>query len=359
MDAAKLTGNPSALHAAGHAAADRLTASRSELAKLLAVRADSLVFTAGATEANNLVNLAVRRTYPQGKVAALAVDHDSQRLGADYVLEVDPRTGRLLPEDIAGLPADTCCLSVAGVNNELGTVQPLAAINKALGRLRSARAAVGNGLPLLLHVDASQMALVHAVQPQALADADLVSFNGAKFYAFKQSGLLYVKPGLGLRPPFAGGGQEGGFRPGSESVMLAAGLSSALAEVARKRPEAVRRLRELQAAFETRLQDLGGEVAGGRSRFRSPHISTVIFKGHDNESLAFRLSQAGIFVGVGSACHSRSDLLKTSPLKALGYGREEIYSALRFSFGYETTAGELDRVAGVLAGLLGPGRADG
>ena len=83
------------------------------------------------------------------------------------------------------------------------------------------------------------------------------------------------------------------------------------------------------------------------------------FKGHDNESLALQLSQAGIFVGVGSACHSRSDLLETSALKALGYGREEIYSSLRFSFGYETTAAELDRVAEVLGGLLGSGKAAG
>lgn len=358
IEAARLVGNPSALHAAGRSAADRLAACRGELAKLLAVRPGSLIFTAGATEANNLVNLAVRRTYPRGKVAALQVDHDSQRLGADYVLGVDPRTGRLRAEDIAGLPADTCCLSVAGINNELGTIQPLAAVKRSLGRVRSERAAAGNDLPLLLHVDASQMALVHNVQPQALADADLVSFNGAKFYAFKQSGLLYVKPGSGLRPPFVGGGQESGFRPGSESVMLAAGLSLALAEVARQRSEAVRRLRELQAAFETRLRDLGGEAAGGRPQLRSPHISTVVFKGHDNESLALRLSQAGIFVGVGSACHSRSDLLETSALKALGYGREEIYSALRFSFGYETTAAELDRTAGVLAGLLGSEGAD-
>lgn len=350
LDAARQVGNPSALHADGRAAADQLAASRSELAELLAVRPSALVFTAGATEANNLVNLAVRRTYPQGKTAALSIDHDSLRAGADCVLPVGSRDGRLAAETVGRLPDDVCCLSVSGINNELGVIQPLADIKSALGRLRRSRTASGNGLPLLLHVDASQMALVRNVQPQALAAADLVTFNGAKFYAFKQSGLLYVRPGLGLRPPFVGGGQEGGFRPGGESVMLAAGLSAALAEVVRRRPEAVRRLKKLQAGFETRLRALGGEVVGGR--FRSPHISTVVFKGYDNESLVFGLGRDGVSAGVGSACHSRSDLLETSALRALGYGPEEIYGALRFSFGYETTAAQLDQAAGALAGLL-------
>ena len=177
----------------------------------------------------------------------------------------------------------------------------------------------------LLHIDASQMALVHNVQPQALAGADMVTLNGAKFYAFKQSGLLYLDPKLQLRPPFAGGGQENAFRPGSESVMLAVGLSLALAEADRRRETEARRLRPLQAAFEAGLSALGGEVVCGRRRGRSPHISTVIFRGYDNETLALQLSQAGIFVGIGSACHSRRDLLHRSALRALGYGPEEIY----------------------------------
>lgn len=350
--AQKFYGNPSALHAPGVAAIDLLTQIRTSIAKILAVKADHLIFTAGATEANNLIALSLRKTYPQARLACLNIDHDSYRLNADYYLKVDLTSAQITSAQISKIPPDVCCLSLAGINNELGVIQPFALIKQSLKELREQRLKSGNKLPLILHIDASQMALTHSLQPQSLAAADLLTINGAKFYAFKQSGLIYKNPNLNLKAPFKGGEQEQAWRPGSESLLLASGLKTALQEVESQKTIQVKRLKNLQSNFENQLQALGGEVVLKHSSARSPHLTVAIFKDYDNETLALKLSNLGIHVGIGSACHSRSDLLESSALRALGYRSEQIYAALRFSFAYETTKEELDFVLKSLSKLL-------
>ena len=350
--AEELYGNPSALHAPARASADFLAESKQELAKVLAVKPESLIFTAGATEANNLIALSLRKTYPGAKLAGLKIDHDSWRRNADYCLEVSGRNAQVEAAEILKIPEDVCCLSLAGINNELGVIQPFSLIKSALGEVRRNRRNIGNELPLLLHIDASQMALVHNLQPQALADADLLTLNGAKFYAFKQSGLLYVKQNLKLKPPFKGGGQEQAWRPGGESLLLANGLRMALVAVNKQKPTQIKRLSTLQNWFENKLETMGAEVILKHSSSRSPLMTGAIFAGYDNETLALKLSNEGIYVGITSACHSRSDLLETSALKALNYGEKEIYAALRFSFAYETTESQLEVVLQTLSEIL-------
>lgn len=350
--AGEFYGNSAALHASARASAELLKTLRRDIAGLLAVKPANLVFTAGATEANNLVALSLKATYPEAISACPEIDHDSLKLNAGYLLKVNPNDARLTEAAILEVPSNVCCLSLAGINNELGVIQPFAAIRRAVTELRRRRQAAGNRLPLLLHVDASQMAATHSLQPQALAAADLVTYNGAKFHAFKQSGLLYVGPGLNLRPPLAGGGQEMAWRPGGESLMLAAGLKTALEEISNLKINNAGYLKQLQADFEKRLKELGAEIVLEKSRHRSPHISVAIFKGYDNETLAFKLSNAGVYAGVGSACHSRTDLYQTSALRALGYARQDVYAALRFSFAFTTTATELAAAAERLAIIL-------
>lgn len=343
--------NPSALYAGAVRASRYLNDCRARLAKILAVKADNLIFTAGATEANNLLILALRKTYPDGRLAGLAIDHDSWKLNLDYTLEVDPRTAQVTEAEILKIPEDVCCLSLAGINNEMGVIQPFNLVKKSIERVRADRRRAGNRLPLWLHIDASQMALVHNVQPQALAGADFVTLNGAKFYAFKQSGLLYAGSRQALELPFKGGGQESGWRPGGESLLLAAGLAEALAKVDARRADQNRRLSALQKRFEDGLAELGGEVVL-KNGFRSPHITNVIFADADNERLAMQLSDLNIYVGTGSACHSQANSWQASPLRVLGYGETQIYGALRFSFGYETEQEQLTAVLRHLKELL-------
>ena len=345
--AGRFYGHPEALHRPAQEAAEYLAALRRRAAGLLSVRPESLSFVGGASEANSLLIRSLRLTYPQARLACLEIDHDSWRGQSDCRLPVNRRNGRVEPASIAGLGDDVVCLSVAGINNEFGAVQPFAAIKKALAAVRRRRFDAGNRLPLLFHVDASQMALVHGIQPQSLAAADCLTLNGAKFYALRRSGLLYLKPGLNLEPP-----RPGGWQPGGESLLAAAALTTALESLTGRRAKEAVRLEALRDWFEAGLEKLGAQIALQAASVRAPQITTAIFRGRDNEDLAIRLSQAGIFVGIGSACRSRSDLLRTSALKSLGYGPGEIYGSLRFSFAYETKRSQLETVLAVLGELL-------
>ena len=345
--ATRFYGHPEALHQPAQEAAEHLVALRRQTSDFLSVRPESLVFVAGASEANSLLIRSLKSTYPQARLACLSIDHDSWREQSDCLLPVNRCSGQVEAAAIVSLADDVVCLSLAGINNELGVIQPFAAVKRALAAVRRRRLEQGNKLPLLLHVDASQMALVCNLQPQSLAAADCLTLNGAKFYALRRSGLLYLKPGLALKPP-----QPGGWQPGGESLFAAAALTAALAALADRRQEQSRRLATLRDWFEDGLERLGGHIVLKDAPARAPQITTVIFGGRDNEELAIRLSQAGIYVGIGSACRSRSDLLRTSALKALGYGAGEIYGSLRFSFAYETERSQLESTLAVLKKLL-------
>ena len=348
--AEKFYAHPQALHAPAATAAEHLLQTRRRAARILAVKTESLIFVAGASEANCLLAQALKRTYPEARLASLNIDHDSWRIWSDYTLAVNRQNAQLEAAQILKIADDVVCLSLAGINNELGVIQPFATIKRAFKELRDNRLKRGNHLPLWLHVDASQMALIHNVQPQALADADFLTLNGAKFYALRRSALLYLKPGLRLHPPWHNASDS--WQLGGESLFLAEALTSALERIEGRRLGQSRRLKALQARFEARLEALGGQVVIKHCSARSPHLTSVIFKGRDNERLALQLSQEGIHIGIGSACRSRSDLLETSALKALGYGADEIYGALRFSFAYETRQRQLTLVLKVLKRLL-------
>ena len=209
--------NPSALYTPARLVARRLEDCRLKLANLLSVKATDLIFTAGATEANRLVISALKRTYPQARIAGLQIDHVSWRKNVDVLLPVNKVSGQLEEQTILSLDDDICCLGLSGVNSELGIIQSASKIKAALKRLRHKRLQAGNTLPLWLHVDASQMFLVDRSQPQSWG-ADSLLLNGGKMYSFKQSALLYLRPGLSWEGSWEAGGQERGIRPGGESL---------------------------------------------------------------------------------------------------------------------------------------------
>ena len=331
--------NPDALYADAQQARELLEDYRQRLANFLTVKASSLMFTAGATEANNYLALSLKQTYPTGKLASLVIDHDSFKLHADYQLAVNPQDGTVTEADLLAISDDVCCLSVSGINNELGVIQPFHRLKKTLQAVRQQRVQKGVQLPLLLHVDGSQMVLTHTVQPHALADADFLTLNGGKFYALRPSGLLYIKPPLTLQSVLQGGQQDNSFRPGTPSLPLIAGLAEAFSYVQSVFTKQTARLRGLQAWFEQQLVNLGAEIVLPSAN-RSPHITVAIFPNYDNETLAFQLSEVGISVGLGSACHAQTDTPNVA-LQALGLPAAVHNSVLRFSFGYETTQAEL------------------
>ena len=338
--------NPSSLHGPGQAANEALQGWQNQLAQTLAVKSHQLHLTAGATAANQMV-LAWAKSRGL-KLACLATDHDSIRSAADYQLPVQTTTGTLDWPRLQ-LAADIGVISLAGINNETGITQPWSAVRAARSRLRRARRAQGIKQPLWVHVDGSQMITTTNCQPQSLG-VDLLTINGAKCGAPKRIGCLFAAQVAGPAPSERDFSWTDPATAGTESIANLAALAVAVAQAQTRVTKLARQLNHLQAGFELRLRALGGQVIGADC-LRSPHITNCYFRGVDNERLALALSQRGVSVGVGSACQAgRGE--PSSTLMALGLTAEQARGSLRFSFGWSTTARDLQRAVKVLGVIL-------
>lgn len=338
--AGRLHYNPSAIYEGGLQAKELLEEARQTLAGYLQVKQHSLIFTAGASDANRIVVETFKNNYPEGRIACLNTDHPSMLELADQILAVDPEAGRLDPAGLDALDKEAVCLSLAGVNNETGLIQPIAKIKQALDSIGRARK---TGRPCL-HIDASQMSLTSNLSSVTQA-ADLVTVNGAKSYALKQTGLLYISDKINLKPASLKTGQERGFRLGSESLLNALSLVSGFGKIAQRREQETARLAKLQAHFENQLQDLGARIVL-KNQKRSVQITSAIFPSQDAHNLALALSSHHIYVGLGAAC--QTDQETNHVLSALGCSLADMKSCLRFSFGYETNQKQLEQTVAVL-----------
>jgi cysteine desulfurase len=224
--------NPSSLYSPAREAKKALQSARTQAASILGAKSAEIIFTAGATEANNLAIQGVMRKHPGKKLLVSAIEHDSvmspAKLWGCQKIRVDGQ-GIL---DIADLHSkiddQTVLVSVMYANNEVGTVQPLRKISQLIEGMRRDRKKAGNNLPLLLHADAAQAGNYLDLHVHRLG-ADLMTINAGKIYGPKQAGALYVKAGTVLEPLVLGGGQERGLRSGTENVSGAVGLAEALA----------------------------------------------------------------------------------------------------------------------------------
>jgi cysteine desulfurase len=248
--------NPSATYLAGRQARDELNGIRSRVAAVLGAKPAEIVFTVGATEANNLAIQGIMRRYPQGEILVSAIEHESVLVPAGlfgaHEIPVDER-GVIILDLLSNLITDkTVLVSVMLVNNELGTTQPLKEIARILDEVRSGRLAGGNKLPIYLHTDAAQAGNFLDLHASRLG-IDLMSLNNGKIYGPKQSGALFIKAGVRLEPVIVGGGQEFGLRSGTENIAAAAGLAKALELAAQRRGPETKRVISLRQAFEKEL----------------------------------------------------------------------------------------------------------
>ncbi len=341
-------GNPSSrTHAYGWAAAQLVDQARTTLAALLGASPEELVFTSGATEANNLAIKGLAWTGRKRHIVTTAIEHPAvletcdslQREGFTVTRVPVGKSGVVDPQEVAqALTDDTLLVSVMLVNNEIGTVQPVAEI----ARLCHERGVV-------VHCDATQAPGKLEVDVRKLG-VDLLSLSAHKFYGPKGVGLLYVrrqKPPLRLEPLLHGGGQEAGLRSGTLNVPGIVGMAKAL-ELAvhnlygeRARQGALRdRLREQLFAAYPRL------LENGDPAHRVPNTLNVSFVGVDSGSLVACLPR--LAVSPASACATA----KPKPshvLLALGRTPEEANSALRFSLGRPTTPEEVEEAARMVA----------
>ncbi|WP_102160806.1 cysteine desulfurase family protein [Zhihengliuella halotolerans] len=338
-------GNPSSRHELGTSAARALAFARTTAAGALGVRENDVVFTSGGTESNNLALKGLALAAPRGRHLVIsAVEHSSVRAAAGYLREhhgfelsvvgVDAH-GRVDPEDVrAVLRPDTTLVSVMAVNNEVGTVQPVAQI-----------AAAARGAGALVHTDAVQAA--GWIDVAALAeDVDALSVSGHKIGGMKGAGLLMVRARLPLAEQLSGGGQERGRRSGTENVAGAVATALALKHAV----AAVRDDDDGRAGYGAYLRDAVVRALGeravptGHPDDRVPGIVSFCFPGTSGEAVLLELERRGVQCSSGSACHAGSD--EPSPvLLAMGYAPDVALTSVRLSFTREVKEAEVTQTA--------------
>jgi len=332
--------NPSATYLAAQTVRRDMEAARGRVAHWLGARPTEVIFTAGGTEANNLAIRGVLEQYPDSNLVVSTIEHESVLAAAH---QYDCREAAVTPAGIVDVDALVNCvddktvlISVMYANNEVGTVQPVREIARRLDDVRRARKAVGNARPLYLHTDAAQAAAYLDLHTARLG-VDLMTINAGKIYGPKQAGALFVASNVHLQPQVFGGGQERGMRSGTENVMGAIGLATALDIVQERRHDEAQRLQRLQQLFITELhQILPDAVVNGSRKHRLPNNVHITIPGADNERLIFQLDDAGILCAAGSACSASNDD-PSHVLRAMGVSDNDARASLRFTMGRQTT----------------------
>lgn len=341
--------NPSAPYARAREARDDVERARGTIARLIGVRPDNLVFTAGATEANNLAFAAV-----EGHVVVDAIEHESVLACAATHARKTVRVGRdglVDPAVVArAIRPDTELVSVELANGEIGCVQPVREIARVVAAERARRLEAGERTPLYLHSDASQAAGALSVNVSSLG-VDLLTLSAAKIYGPKQVGLLWASDDVRLRPLVFGGGQEGGVRSGTENVAGVVGFARAMELACERRGEEARRLAALR---ERLLEGIRGRiplavVSGPRSaKRRLPGLLHVSFAGIEARRIVIALERAGVSAGTGSAC-AASRMRVSHVLEAIGMPRPLAEGSLRLTLGRPTTEEDVDYAAAAIA----------
>ena len=321
-------GNPSSLHTLGFAAEQEMTAARRAVAGLLGAAEDTIVFTSGGTEANNLAVLggAAARRRRGGHAVTTAVEHPSVAAAFDELEKSGLEVTRLKPDSRGMITAeqiaaacreDTILCSVMLVNNETGARFPLEQAVADIRR-RSPQA--------LIHTDAVQAAGKLPLDMRSM-DVDLLSLSGHKLHAPKGVGALYIRKGVRILPRALGGGQERGLRSGTEAVPLIAAFGAALQAL--PSPDSQdKHYRRLQGMLLKGLEATDG-VRLHLPQGGVPYIVNLSLPGLRSETVLHFLAERGVYVSSGSACSKGH---KSPVLTAMGLPPEEIDSALRISF---------------------------
>lgn len=350
-------GNPSSLHSWGQRSAMVLETARMQVAGLLnAPNPESIVFTSGGTEANNLAIMGVARQYrtPQHIIIS-SVEHSAinepakllEQWGWEVTRLPVNRYGRVNPLDLqAALQPNTVLVSIIYGQSEVGTLQPiekLAVITKEHGAL--------------FHTDAVQVAGRLPINVARLG-VDLLSLSAHKIYGIQGAGALYVKEGVSLIPLLGGGGQEAHLRSGTQALPAIAALGVAAELSAAEMKTEVFRLMGLRDRLFDLIADYPCLETTGDRIYRLPHHVSFILSDRfadttdvTGKTIVRQLNLAGIGISAGSACHSGK--LSPSPiLSAMGYSETAAKKGIRLTLGRDTTEADIDWTAMVLKQVI-------
>ena len=340
--------NPSSSHRAGQRAARYVDEARERLAAAVGALPEEVVFTSGATESNNLAILGIaaaaeERGERRRRIVTLGIEHPSvlgpcRHLAArGFRLTMAPvrRDGTLDLGALAKvLKDDTLLLSVQAANNEIGTIQPLAA---------AVHLAHEHGA--LVHSDAAQALGKMPFDVEAL-DLDFASFSAHKCYGPKGVGALWVRNGplhAPIAPLYFGGGHEHNLRPGTYNTAAIAGFGEAARIADERLVDDARHISSLRDHFEALLQDRAeGITVNGALGNRLPGASSLTFEGVDADALIARLPDLDL--SAASACHSGTPE-PSHVLRAIGLSEDQAYETLRVALGRGATRTGVERAA--------------
>ena len=330
--------NPSAAYLPAKKVAADYENAKATIAHAIGAKASDLVITAGATEANNLAFTATK-----GSALYLSTEHDSVRRVAESLggqaINVLPN-GLIDLDDLRSkITDDTELISVALVNNELGTIQPLAEVAGIIREVKIDRMKRGIKKQLLLHSDASQALNLLDISVARLG-VDLLTINAAKIYGPKGVGALYVSHDARLHPLTLGGGQENGLRSGTENVPGVIGFGRAV-ELSKEH------LASNRKKYATWRKILLAELQGCELINKKHVLDSFIvicYNGIDAERLVFLLEEKGVYVATGAAC-AASKGVRSHVLKAIGLSNSQIAGSLRLTLGETNDEAQIHEVA--------------
>ncbi|MFA6534173.1 MAG: aminotransferase class V-fold PLP-dependent enzyme [Patescibacteria group bacterium] len=352
-------GNPSSLHGFGQEAAGGTETAREQVAQFLGCQPAEVIFTAGASEADNLAIQGIVRgskvDCPQ--IITSTIEHPAilevcRALAKEGKATVDfvkvNRLGLVEVKEVEKLITDkTVLVSIMYANNEIGTIQPIAEIGKLIKQLNLKRQN-----KIYFHTDAVQAVNYLNCRVDELG-VDMLSLSGHKIYGPKGVGVLFVRAKTLIKPIQFGGHQEYGLRPGTENSAAIVGLGKAIELVNSAKRSAenkkIKKMRdELLAGI---LKNIPDAKLNGDPVKRLPNNLNISFKNIEGESAMLMLDLAGIAVSTGSACASGS-LEPSHVLLALGLKHLDAHGSLRISLGKGNTATEVKKLVAVLPGII-------
>ncbi|HWR58287.1 MAG TPA: cysteine desulfurase family protein [Thermodesulfovibrionales bacterium] len=338
-------GNPSSSHEFGSRSKSTIDKARSEVAALIGVSSEEIIFTSGGTESNNLAIIGLADRKKKGHIISSVIEHPSvlnpcrhlEGRGFDCSYLGVGTDGRVTVEDIRrAIRKDTVLITIMHANNETGVLQPLEEIGK-LARERE----------IIFHADAAQTIGKIPVNAQQL-NVDMLTIVSHKFYGPKGIGALYIRKGIEVSPILFGAGHENGLRPGTENVHGIAGLGKAC-EIAgfsiHKRASRVKRVTEM--LLHALRSKIDGLRLNGHETHRLPNTLNVCIPGVDALILLDRIKDR-VAASAGSACHA-GHKKPSSVLTAMGLSDADAMSSIRLSTGKDTTEDEIKEAVEIIA----------
>ncbi|MBP9762851.1 aminotransferase class V-fold PLP-dependent enzyme [Patescibacteria group bacterium] len=360
-------GNPSSFHSVGLEAKTAVTQARKTIATLLHGHEEEILFTSGGTESDNLAVIGVPRAARKVLVAKLgpeakphvitsAIEHPAvleplmwaQKTG-EIELTIVPvdREGLVAVADVeAALNERTVLVSIMFANNEIGTIQPIGDIGRALLAWRKAHT---TAYPYF-HSDACQAAEYLELNVEQL-HTDLLTLNGSKLYGPKGVGILFVRRGVKVEALVRGGGQERNIRSGTENVPAIIGLAKAFELAQTEREAESVRVTSLRDRLVEGLLKIPKARLNGHPTKRLPNSANVSFLDIEGEAAVLYLDAEGIMASTGSACASTS-LDPSHVILATGLSYEAAHGSLRFTLGHATTEADVDRLIEVMPPIV-------